>query len=167
MWHSIRNIVCACVFMSTCVGGDWQFQQMCSMHWQHDIYFACSIWHVWMLPCIWCPSHQDIILSWCEVIARDVHPRWDHSLLSFLHQYQNVFLTNGKNSKTDTQISFQFSFFFFLFSILWLTASANTKGTFFSCYITKTWTVYLKECGGHMDCWVVGWLLLLSINLSC
>lgn len=100
MWHSIRNIVCACVFTSTCVGGDWQFQQMCSMHWQHDIYFACSIWHVWMLPCI---------LSRCEVIARDVHPRWNHSLLSFLHQYQNVFVTNGKNSKTDTQIS---SFFF-------------------------------------------------------
>lgn len=67
MWQSIRNIVCACVFMSMCVGGDWQFQQMCSMRWQHDIYFACSIWHVWMLLCI---------LSRCEVIAR----RWAASL---------------------------------------------------------------------------------------
>lgn len=75
--------VCACVFMRTHVGVDWQFQQMCRLRWQHDIYFAWSIWHVCTLPCI---------LSWCEVIARDVQPHWNHSPLSLVQQYENVFL---------------------------------------------------------------------------
>lgn len=61
--------------------------------------------------------------------------------------YINIKMSSLLTGKTARQIRRSLSFFF-LFSILWLTASANTKGTFFSCYITKTWTVYLKGCGG-------------------
>lgn len=117
MWHSIRNTVRVCVFMSMCVGGDWQFQQMCSVLWQHDIYFACSIWHVWMLPCI---------LSWCEVIARDVQPRWNHSLLSLLQQqYQNVSLINSKTGALKYIVSYFVSIFIFWFKVPRLTVRAE------------------------------------------
>lgn len=105
-----------------CVGGDWQFQQMCSMRWQRDIYFACSIWHVWMLPCI---------LSWCEVIARDVQPRWNHSLLSLLHQYQNVFLTNREKQQEWWRYPVGCFVLIFIFSsrLLWLTMRAEQTQT--------------------------------------
>lgn len=86
--------------------------------------------------------------------------------LSYINIKMSSLLTGKTARLICSSLSSSLSFFF-LFSILWLTASANTKGTFFSCYITKTWTVYLKGCGGHMDCWVAGWLLQLSINLSC
>ena len=85
MCHSLRNTVWACVFMSVfvcvcihecvCVGvceERGSSQQMCSMRWQHDVYFACSIWHVWVLPCI---------LSRCEVMARDARPPRIRSLV--------------------------------------------------------------------------------------
>lgn len=104
-----KYYVCVCIHEYVCGEGDWQFQQMCSMRWQHDIYFACSIWHVWMLPCI---------LSWCEVIARDVQPRWNHSMLSLLHQYQSISLTNrGKQQNWCTEMPWQ-SFYFSFYSLI-------------------------------------------------
>lgn len=137
MWHSIRKIVSVCVFVSRCVGEDWQFQQMCSMRWQHGIYFACSIWHVWMLPCI---------LSWCEMIARDIQPCWNHSLLSLRHQYQNFFLPNTEKRHdwcTDMSLSLvSFHNFLFSFRILWLTEGSeqtNAKHTSISLWV-RIWT---------------------------
>lgn len=93
---SLRTKYCVCVciheYVCVCV---WEeigsSQQMCSMRWQHDVYFACSIWHVWMLPCI---------LSRCEVMARDAQPPRDHSprRLRRINIPTSSLLTKGETS---------------------------------------------------------------------
>lgn len=86
-----KNTMSVSVFISKGVRVDWQFEQMCSAHWQHDIHFTWSIWHVWVPPCI---------LSWCAEIEKYEQPHSNHSLLSRLHQYENVFISYRKKNKT-------------------------------------------------------------------